>query len=74
MASQASNPYVFGSNETEHLRLVRQARLLEPVTERLFRDAGIGHGMRSPCRDGEDQTFHHRHHLRQITSGFAPRL
>ena len=37
-----------GSNsiETEHLRLVRQARLLEPLTERLLQEAGIGHGMR----------------------------
>ena len=45
-ASPSPNPYVLGSNETEHLRLVRQARLLEPLTERLFREAGIGHGMR----------------------------
>ena len=38
--------YVLDSIETEHLRLVRQARLLEPLTERLFQEAGIEHGMR----------------------------
>ena len=46
VVSTALNAYVLGSNEAEHLRLVRQARLLEPLTERLFRDAGLGHGMR----------------------------
>jgi len=33
-------------SETEHQRLMRQAWLLEPLTERLFQEAGIGHGMR----------------------------
>jgi ubiquinone/menaquinone biosynthesis C-methylase UbiE len=37
---------VFDPIETEHQRLVRQAWLLEPLTERLFREAGIGEGMR----------------------------
>jgi ubiquinone/menaquinone biosynthesis C-methylase UbiE len=46
MASEASIAYVLGSTDAEHQRLVRQARLFEPLTERLFRDAGIGHGMR----------------------------
>ena len=38
--------YVLGGTDAEHLRLVRQARLLAPFTERLFRDAGIAAGMR----------------------------
>jgi ubiquinone/menaquinone biosynthesis C-methylase UbiE len=46
MASTTPETYVLGSTDAEHLRLVRQARLLEPLTERLFRDAGIGEGMR----------------------------
>jgi ubiquinone/menaquinone biosynthesis C-methylase UbiE len=46
MASETPTSYVLDSIETEHRRLVRQAWLLEPLTERLFREAGIGHGMR----------------------------
>lgn len=46
MSSQGSVAYVLGSTDAEHLRLVRQARLLEPLTERLLSEAGIGHGMR----------------------------
>ena len=38
--------YVLDSIETEHRRLVRQAWLLEPLTERLFQEAGVGRGMR----------------------------
>jgi tRNA A58 N-methylase Trm61 len=38
--------YVLGDTDAEHLRLVRQARLLAPFAERLFRDAGIVAGMR----------------------------
>jgi ubiquinone/menaquinone biosynthesis C-methylase UbiE len=34
-----------GSTDAEHARLVRQAKLFEPLTERLFREAGIIHGM-----------------------------
>lgn len=39
-------PYVLGSTGTEHERLIRQATRLDPFTERLFRDAGIGPGHR----------------------------
>jgi ubiquinone/menaquinone biosynthesis C-methylase UbiE len=46
MASETPTSYVLDSIETEHRRLMRQAWLLEPLTERLFREAGIGHGMR----------------------------
>ncbi|HXF71287.1 MAG TPA: class I SAM-dependent methyltransferase [Actinomycetota bacterium] len=38
--------YALGSSEAEHERLTRQAALLEGITERLFREAGIGAGMR----------------------------
>jgi SAM-dependent methyltransferase len=39
-------PYVLGTSDAEHDRLVRQAARLDPFTERLFRDAGIGPGQR----------------------------
>jgi SAM-dependent methyltransferase len=38
--------YVLGSTDAEHERLIRQAAILAPFTERLFRDAGIGPGQR----------------------------
>jgi ubiquinone/menaquinone biosynthesis C-methylase UbiE len=46
MASETPTLYLLDPIETEHRRLVRQAWLLEPLTERLFREAGIGEGMR----------------------------
>jgi SAM-dependent methyltransferase len=39
-------PYILGNTDAEHGRLIRQAAALAPTTERLFRDAGIGPGMR----------------------------
>jgi len=39
-------PYVLGDTGAEHARLVRQAAIFNPFTERLFRDAGIGPGQR----------------------------
>src|SRR4051812_37593575 len=42
----ALTDYVLGNTNTEHERLTRQARSLEPYTERLFRDAGLGGGQR----------------------------
>src|SRR2546422_10415265 len=39
-------PYVLGDTGAEHARLVRQAAIFNPFTERLFRDAGIGSGQR----------------------------
>jgi ubiquinone/menaquinone biosynthesis C-methylase UbiE len=44
-----SNPrasYALGYTNAEHDRLMRQAGLIAPVTERLFREAGIGVGYR----------------------------
>jgi len=37
---------VFGYTNAEHKRLIRQAARIAPVTERLFRDAGIDRGQR----------------------------
>jgi ubiquinone/menaquinone biosynthesis C-methylase UbiE len=42
----AQRPYALGHTHAEHERLVVQARLIEPNTERLFRDAGVGAGDR----------------------------
>lgn len=42
----SSSNYLLGSTEAEHQRLIRQAIRLAPVTERFFRDAGIGPGQR----------------------------
>jgi ubiquinone/menaquinone biosynthesis C-methylase UbiE len=44
--SSCSSRYALGSSEAEHERLIRQAARLAPLTERLFRDAGIGPGQR----------------------------
>ena len=38
--------YALGSSDAEHERLIRQAALLAPFTERFFRSAGIGPGQR----------------------------
>src|SRR5215475_2002405 len=49
MTSQASNgcfEYALGYTAAEHERLIRQAALIAPYTERLFRQAGIGPGQR----------------------------
>ena len=45
-ASGRNSTYALGSTDAEHERLVRQAKWLAPVTERFFRDAGIGPGQR----------------------------
>ena len=39
--------YALGNTDAEHDRLIRQASYLAPVTEQLFREAGIGPGQRS---------------------------
>ena len=49
MATQTSNAsfeYVLGYTAAEHERLIRQAALIAPYTERLFRQAGVGPGQR----------------------------
>jgi ubiquinone/menaquinone biosynthesis C-methylase UbiE len=45
-ASSPTSDYVLGSTDAEHDRLIRQAARLAPLTERLFREAGIGPGQR----------------------------
>src|SRR4051812_42025726 len=44
--SSTSPDYVLGQSRTEGLRLAKQADLLQPLTEYIFRSAGIGPGMR----------------------------
>ena len=38
--------YVLGYDDVEHDRLIRQATLIAPITERFFREAGIGRSQR----------------------------
>jgi SAM-dependent methyltransferase len=38
--------YVLGSTNTEHERLIRQAAILDPISERWLREAGVGPGQR----------------------------
>jgi tRNA A58 N-methylase Trm61 len=38
--------YPLGHTEAEHERLIRQAARVAPITERFFREAGIGPGQR----------------------------
>jgi ubiquinone/menaquinone biosynthesis C-methylase UbiE len=46
-SSELPSPqYLLGNSEVEYDRLIRQANRLAPVSERLFRDAGIGPGQR----------------------------
>jgi ubiquinone/menaquinone biosynthesis C-methylase UbiE len=42
--STLSCDYALGYTNTEHDRLIRQAARIAPITERLFREAGIGPG------------------------------
>ena len=45
-AGSSTSKYALGSSDAEHGRLIRQAMNLAPLTERLFREAGIGSGQR----------------------------
>src|SRR5262249_35582549 len=45
-AQDYEGDYLLGSSDAEHERLIRQAVRLAPVTERFFREAGIGLGQR----------------------------
>ena len=44
--SSPGTSYVLGGTGREHERLSRQARIFNPFTERLFRNAGISRGQR----------------------------
>jgi hypothetical protein len=43
-ATGPTSDYAFGYTDAEHARLIRQAVRLAPLTERFFRQAGIGRG------------------------------
>jgi SAM-dependent methyltransferase len=45
-ARETARSYSLGSTDAEHERLIWQASRLAPLTERLFREAGIGPGQR----------------------------
>jgi 2-polyprenyl-3-methyl-5-hydroxy-6-metoxy-1,4-benzoquinol methylase len=46
--------YLLGHADREQLRLIRQGRALDAVTERFLRDAGVASGMRLPvCGMGD---------------------
>jgi ubiquinone/menaquinone biosynthesis C-methylase UbiE len=44
--SGGTSHYALGNTDAEHERLIRQAMLLSPLTERFFHQAGIGPGQR----------------------------
>jgi ubiquinone/menaquinone biosynthesis C-methylase UbiE len=44
--SHCSVDYPLGHTDAEHERLIRQAARVAPITERFFREAGIGPGQR----------------------------
>ena len=46
MTHQPTTDYALGYTDSEQERLVRQAAIIGPITERLFREAGIGPGHR----------------------------
>src|SRR5437764_5824421 len=41
-----SADYPLGNTDAEHERLIRQAARVGPITERFFREAGVGSGQR----------------------------
>ncbi len=46
MESDSTSHYALGSTDAEHERLIWQAERFGLLTERLFREAGIGPGQR----------------------------
>src|SRR6266852_9477997 len=44
--SHSPADYALGNTDAEHERLIWQAARVAPITERLFREAGIGPGQR----------------------------
>src|SRR5438876_12243890 len=45
-ARSSTSDNALGYTDTQHERLIRQAERIAPITERLFRNAGIGPGQR----------------------------
>jgi 2-polyprenyl-3-methyl-5-hydroxy-6-metoxy-1,4-benzoquinol methylase len=46
VGTRSARDYTLGYTTAEHERLIQQAALIAPITERLFREAGIGRGQR----------------------------
>ena len=46
MSKRSHSDYLLGSSDAEHERLIRQATVFAPFTERFFHQAGIGSGQR----------------------------
>jgi len=46
MTRHRSADYPLGNTDAEHERLIRKAARVAPITERFFREAGIGPGQR----------------------------
>ena len=46
LSKPTNSDYALGYANAEHERLTRQAALIAPITERLFREAGLGPGQR----------------------------
>ena len=47
MGTETSGPvYLLGTTNREHERLMRQAPIFDPISERMFREAGISPGQR----------------------------
>jgi len=46
MSSPTTSNYVLGQSDHEYERLILQARILRPYTEKFFRAAGLAPGMR----------------------------
>src|SRR5258708_28022060 len=44
--SGSTSHYALGNTDAEHERLIRQAMILAPLTERFFRQAGMAPGQR----------------------------
>jgi len=44
--TSTDSAYLLGETSAEHARLIRQAYIFGPFTERLFREAGVGTGQR----------------------------
>ena len=44
--SRRAAEYPLGNTDAEHERLIRQAARVAPITDRFFREAGIGSGQR----------------------------
>jgi hypothetical protein len=57
--------YILGNSPTEIRRLMRQAALLKPITERLLREAGLAPEV---ARDGRKASRHPRNDVGRTES------